>query len=306
MTAALAQTRSMTIRHLRELWRQPWYVAITLVQPVIWLLLFGALFKRVVEIPGFGGGDYVDFLTPGIVVMTALFTAGWSGMSVIEDLNRGVMDRFLVSPVSRGSLIAGRLGQLAITIAIQSLVVVGLALAVGARFPGGIPGVALLVACSVLLACRRRALDRACARRSPRGDADRCRAARRPARHLPLRGAHQAGAGARLGAVDRALQPRELGRRRRPRGARLKRGLGSRRHTSRPARPARSRLRLGRDPGVPRLPAFRLTLDEKENSNDYRSNHLARSGGGRHVDRRPRPRSQRPHLVDLPDRSDSD
>jgi ABC-2 type transport system permease protein len=151
MTAALAQTRSMTIRHLRELWRQPWYVAITLVQPLIWLLLFGALFERAVEIPGFGG-DYVDFLTPGIVVMTALFTAGWSGMGVIEDLNRGVMDRFLVSPVSRGSLIAGRLGQLAITIAIQSLVVVGLGLAVGARFPGGLAGVAVLVACSVLLA----------------------------------------------------------------------------------------------------------------------------------------------------------
>ena len=152
MTAALAQTRSMTIRHLRELWRQPWYVAITLVQPLIWLLLFGALFKRVVEIPGFGGGDYIDFLTPGIVVMTALFTAGWSGMSVIEDLNRGVMDRFLVSPVSRGSLIAGRLGQLAITIAIQSVVVVGLGLAVGARFPGGAAGVAVLIGVSVLLA----------------------------------------------------------------------------------------------------------------------------------------------------------
>jgi ABC-2 type transport system permease protein len=151
MTAVLVHTRSMTTRHLREIWRQPWYVAITLVQPVIWLLLFGALFKRVVEIPGFGG-DYVDFLTPGIVVMTALFSAGWSGMSVIEDLNRGVMDRFLVSPVSRGSLIAGRLGQLAITITIQSLVVVGLGLSVGARFPGGVPGVAVLVACSVLLA----------------------------------------------------------------------------------------------------------------------------------------------------------
>jgi ABC-2 type transport system permease protein len=152
MTAALTQTRSMTIRHLRELWRQPWYVAITLVQPVIWLLLFGALFKRVVEIPGFGGGDYVDFLTPGIVVMTALFTAGWSGMGVIEDLNRGVMDRFLVSPVSRGALIAGRLGQLAITVVIQSAVVIALGLAVGARFPGGIVGVAVLVSASVLLA----------------------------------------------------------------------------------------------------------------------------------------------------------
>jgi len=151
MTAALAQTRSMTLRHLRELVRQPWYVAITLVQPVIWLLLFGALFRRVVELPGFGG-DYVDFLTPGIVVMTALFTAGWSGMGVIEDLNRGVIDRFLVSPVSRGSLIAGRLGQLAITIAVQSVIVVALGLAVGARFPGGVAGVAILVVASVLLA----------------------------------------------------------------------------------------------------------------------------------------------------------
>jgi ABC-2 type transport system permease protein len=151
MTAALAQTRSMTIRHLRELWRQPWYVAITLVQPVIWLLLFGALFKRAVEIPGFGG-DYVDFLTPGIVVMTAIFTAGWAGMAVIEDLDRGVMDRFLVSPVSRSSLIAGRLGMNAVTIAIQSLIVIGLGLLVGARFPGGVEGVLVLVLASVLLA----------------------------------------------------------------------------------------------------------------------------------------------------------
>jgi ABC-2 type transport system permease protein len=65
----------LTLRQLRELLRQPWYVAITLVQPVIWLLLFGELYKRVVEIPGFGGGNYINFLTPGIVIMTALFSA---------------------------------------------------------------------------------------------------------------------------------------------------------------------------------------------------------------------------------------
>ena len=78
-------------------------------QPVIWLLLFGALFKRVVDIPGFGGGSLHRFLTPGVVIMTALFSAGWSGMTVIDDIDRGVMDRFLVSPVRRGALIAGRL-----------------------------------------------------------------------------------------------------------------------------------------------------------------------------------------------------
>jgi ABC-2 type transport system permease protein len=151
MTVALAHTEHMAARHLRTLARQPWYVAITLVQPVIWLLLFGALFKRVVDIPGFEDGSYVDFLTPGVVVMTAIFSGGWLGMSIIEDLDRGVIDRFLVSPVRRGALIGGRLSYQAVTTVIQSLIVVGLALAVGARFPGGIAGVAVLVVVSVLL-----------------------------------------------------------------------------------------------------------------------------------------------------------
>src|ERR671936_1825510 len=104
MTAALGHPWYMTQRHLRALLRQPWYVAVTLVQPVIWLLLFGALFKNVVEIPGFDAANYKNFLAPGIVVMTALFSAGWNGMGTIEDLERGTMDRFLVSPVSRASL----------------------------------------------------------------------------------------------------------------------------------------------------------------------------------------------------------
>lgn len=152
MTAVLSDSGQMTVRWLRALWRQPWYVAITLVQPVIWLLLFGALFERVVDIPGFGAGDYVDYLVPGIVVMTALFSAGWSGMGIINDLDRGVMDRFLVSPAWRASLVAGPLGQLAVVVLVQSLVIVALGLARGASLPGGVEGVALLIGCSVLLA----------------------------------------------------------------------------------------------------------------------------------------------------------
>ena len=58
----------MTGRQLRGLVRQPWYIAFTLVQPVIWLLLYGQLFKRVVELPGFNAASYISFLTPGIVL----------------------------------------------------------------------------------------------------------------------------------------------------------------------------------------------------------------------------------------------
>lgn len=151
MTTAVIHTWRLTLRDLRMLWRQPWYVAVTLVQPIIWLLLFGALFGRVVEIPGFAGGSYIQFLTPGVVVMSALFSAGWSGMATIEDLERGVTDRFLISPVRRGALIAGRVLRAAIVIVIQSLVIVALALAVGARFPNGAGGVAVLVVVAALL-----------------------------------------------------------------------------------------------------------------------------------------------------------
>jgi ABC-2 type transport system permease protein len=145
------QTMYMTLRHLRELWRQPWFVAVTLVQPVIWLLLFGALFKKIVEIPGFHAHSYIAFLAPGVVVMTAMFNSAWSGMALIEDLNRGVTARFLVTPVRRDALIAGRLVKEAVVVVIQSTIIVALALIVGANFPGGLGGVLVLFAVSALL-----------------------------------------------------------------------------------------------------------------------------------------------------------
>ena len=107
---AIAQSYFMTQRHTRALLRQPWFVAITLIQPVIWLLLFGSLFRSVTEIPGFNSAaTYLDYLVPGIIVMTALMSSGWSGMGVIEDIDRGLLDRFLAGPTHRSSLIVGRM-----------------------------------------------------------------------------------------------------------------------------------------------------------------------------------------------------
>jgi ABC-type multidrug transport system permease subunit len=53
--------------------RAPAFVVISLIQPVIWLFLFGQLFRKVIDIPGFGGGSYLDYLIPGIVAMNAVF-----------------------------------------------------------------------------------------------------------------------------------------------------------------------------------------------------------------------------------------
>lgn len=152
MSTVVTQVGNLTLREMRAVLRQPFYVAVTLVQPMIWLLLFGQLFKSVVHLPGFSGGSYVEFLTPGVVIMTALFASGWSGMGFIQDMDRGVMDRLLVSPTRRGAMMAGKLANTAVTTIVQTLIVLLVAFALGARFPGGVLGVVVTVAAAILLA----------------------------------------------------------------------------------------------------------------------------------------------------------
>src|SRR5258708_40373964 len=134
MTTALANSVHIATRYLRAFLRQPYYIAVTLVQPVIWLLLFGQLFKGVAEIPGFTAGSYMAFLTPGIVVMSAMLSTGWSGTSYVIDMERGVLDRFHVSPVRRGALTAAHPVYPAPILLLQPLIILGLGFLVGARF----------------------------------------------------------------------------------------------------------------------------------------------------------------------------
>ena len=159
----LKHTRAFTRRRTLELLRQPWFVAVTLVQPVVWLLLFGALCKKVVEIPGFHGGSYIGFLMPGVVVMTAFFSAGWSGMALIEDINRGILDRLLASPARRTAVSLGGVVSNALSIVVQALVIVGLGVAAGARPHNGVLGIGTLLLVAVLIGSAFAALSNALA-----------------------------------------------------------------------------------------------------------------------------------------------
>lgn len=152
MTTLLAHSQYLTGRKIRALLRQPAFVLIMLVQPMVWLLLFGQLFKRVVEIPGFTGGSYIDFLTPGVVVMTVLFSSGWAGMDFIEDMDRGVMDRMLSSPVRRGAMMIASVANQSVTVVVQALIIVVVGLLAGASFDGGPLGILVMLVASVLLA----------------------------------------------------------------------------------------------------------------------------------------------------------
>jgi ABC-2 type transport system permease protein len=163
MTAVLTNSGQLATRRVRAFLRQPWFIAVTLVQPMIWLLLFGQLFKGITTMPGFPDVTYIAFLTPGVVVMTAMFSNGWSGMSVITDLDRGVMDRFLVTPVRRGSLIAGDLAYQGLTTVLQTIIVLAIGWIAGARFPGGAASLLALTFAVVLLGTAFAALSNAIA-----------------------------------------------------------------------------------------------------------------------------------------------
>ena len=148
---ALVQSARISGRHIHAFIRQPWFVVMSVVQPAIWLLLFGGLFSDVTRIPGFTTQSYLDYLVPGVVVMTALFWCGWSGMALIEDLDRSIIDRYLTTPMHRSAIIGGlSIYQLA-TLALQAAIIGGLAIVLGAHLPGGLVGFTLLVGCSLLL-----------------------------------------------------------------------------------------------------------------------------------------------------------
>jgi ABC-2 type transport system permease protein len=147
----LRQTGWMIVRQLRNLMREPIWIALMVIQPLIWLLLYGQLFSRVGALRG-GASTYIQFLTPGIICMNAFFGGSWSGMATISDLDRHVIDRFLAAPASRLAIILSQVVRAGIIAVIQALLLLSLGLALGVRVHGGMAGWLVVLGAAALLA----------------------------------------------------------------------------------------------------------------------------------------------------------
>ena len=152
MIAAAFDIWFMLGRQARNLVRQPVWIGIMIVEPLVWITLFGQLFRRIVELPGFETGSYIQFLTPGIIVMASFFSASWSGWATITDLDRGVIERFLATPVSRASIVVSQVLRSAIIGAAKALLLLLVALALGARVTAGPAGWLVLFVAAALIA----------------------------------------------------------------------------------------------------------------------------------------------------------
>jgi len=148
----LTHTWYLTGRKLHALIRQPWVLAFSVIQPAIWLFLFGALFHKIIDIPGFAyGGSYLAYLVPGVVAMNAMSGNMWAGMSMIEEIERGTLNRFLVAPASRLAIMNATVVEQAVSTTVQTLIIVVLGYAGGARYPGGATGIVMLTLAAILV-----------------------------------------------------------------------------------------------------------------------------------------------------------
>lgn len=113
MTRTLLPAASLARREIVRFLRQRNRVVSALLQPAVFLALFGAGFHRSFRTDGAVGDEavavsYVEFLFPGTVALVVLFTAIFSAFSVIEDRNAGFLQSVLAAPVSRAGIVLGK------------------------------------------------------------------------------------------------------------------------------------------------------------------------------------------------------
>jgi ABC-2 type transport system permease protein/oleandomycin transport system permease protein len=135
---AISDALVITRRNLLVWMRVPAYLVFTVVQPVIFVLLFRYVFGGAIHAPGAGG--YVSYLMPGIIGQTAAFATFATAIALAQEAKKGVIDRFRAMPMARSAVLAGRLIADSIRMMIVILVIVGVGYAVGFRFQNGVAG----------------------------------------------------------------------------------------------------------------------------------------------------------------------
>ncbi|MDA4128340.1 MAG: ABC transporter permease [Thaumarchaeota archaeon] len=132
------------VRAIKKLIRTPILLFFSLFQPIIFLVLFTQLFKNFGQLPGFPGGNYLQFAVAGIILQNGFSSALQSGTSIVDDLTSGFLQKVLVTPVNRSAILLGRLLSDAFRVLVQSAIILVLAFALGATVVTGIPGILLI------------------------------------------------------------------------------------------------------------------------------------------------------------------
>ncbi len=131
-------------REMKRFIAQKSRIIMILIQPLVWLLLMGSAMAGLTSTASMrvfsGEGGYIAFMSPGIMIMTALFSATFCGFSLVLDRTSGYLDRMLCSPLNRSAIPAGKMAAIASQSALQSGIIAAIAVLMGVRFASGIGG----------------------------------------------------------------------------------------------------------------------------------------------------------------------
>jgi len=147
---ALSDTMTITRRNLLVWYRVPAYIAFSVFQPVIFVLMFRYVFGGAISVPGIKGG-YVNFLMPGIIAQTAAFATFGTAIALAMELQKGVIDRLRSMPMARSAVLTGRIVADTLRMLVTVLIVVGVGYAVGFRFENGVFPAILMIAMAIFL-----------------------------------------------------------------------------------------------------------------------------------------------------------
>ena len=139
----------ITKRNLLVWYRVPAFIVFTLVQPVMFTLLFRYVFGGAIKVAG--PFSYVDYLIPGVIAQTAGFTSFSTAIGLSREIQRGAVDRIRSMPSARSAFLAGRLTADVLRLTLTILTMVGVGYAVGFRFSAGPVDAVAMVALSALL-----------------------------------------------------------------------------------------------------------------------------------------------------------
>ena len=112
-------------------------VIIRLIQPAVWIIVIGNTFagtQPLIQAVGFEG-EYIEFMTPGVIILTAIFTSIFGGVNTLWDRRYGFMNKALTSPISRSSIALGKMLAISMIAALQASLILGIAFAIGVSFP---------------------------------------------------------------------------------------------------------------------------------------------------------------------------
>ena len=110
--------------------RQPTWIVIGIMYPVIYLVLFGPLLDGAIKSAA-GGVSAYNWFVPGLLIQVALFGTAFGGFGLIAELRYGVVERMRVTPMSRAAMLLGRSLRDVVILLFQALLMIGLAIPFG-------------------------------------------------------------------------------------------------------------------------------------------------------------------------------